>query len=511
MSLQRAVDQLGGDAEVRRPGRARHRGAPHPARRATSGSSSSTSRNPRPDSTAPRAACSTSAWAAERPSEGDSAAATLSLITSPPVRSMSPRILSASTSRPGQQLASDRRGRAGQTEQVQQRLPFGLPPAGAALVLLEPSPRASSRPGPGHAGRRRSARSRPPGCACAAWSRSRRDPRHPPRSPRPPRSGRAARRRARSCRARRASAPSAAAIRAGRSRTVCQGTSGAVSWRRSARRAATSRPRSPRLASVPTAPPNCTASSRSRTARSSASAPSRPDSQPAALSPKVTGIACWSSVRPGTIASRWRRASAAHASAAAARSADHPSSARRQTSIIAVSIDVLAGGAVVQMSRGGVRQLPAQRTQERRHGRALLPGGPPQLVEIEDETARARAPGRARQPPPAGPGRGRPAPEAARPRPRPSLPRGRRRRPPPPSRHGRTGRRTGAPRPCGLASPAERPGPGRRVGHLQRVGATIPARRARPRSSRAEGRRACRPRSGPPNDRSARASRAPWP
>ena len=59
------------------------------------------------------------------------------------------------------------------------------------------------------------------------------------------------------------------------------------------RRRATAGPCEPRPASVPTGPPREATSTRSRSGPSSAAASAMPESQTAALNPKVTGAACW--------------------------------------------------------------------------------------------------------------------------------------------------------------------------------------------------------------------------
>ena len=71
--------------------------------------------------------------------------------------------------------------------------------------------------------------------------------------------------------------PSAAASSATRVRSVCHGRTGSASPRRSARRCATSTPAPCSDASVPAAPPSCTASRSKRTRRSSARASSTLD------------------------------------------------------------------------------------------------------------------------------------------------------------------------------------------------------------------------------------------
>ena len=61
-----------------------------------------------------------------------------------------------------------------------------------------------------------------------------------------------------------ASRPRVVAISAKRSRCVCQGSAGKSSDKSLASAVATVRPRSPRLASVPVAPPSCSTHKRSR-------------------------------------------------------------------------------------------------------------------------------------------------------------------------------------------------------------------------------------------------------
>ncbi len=88
---------------------------------------------------------------------------------------------------------------------------------------------------------------------------------------------------------------------------------------------------------MPAAPPNCTASRREATAASPSRASSRLVSQPAAIRPKVTGTACWRSVRPIMIEVRCASARSAAAPAARARSASMTPMARLASSIAAVS------------------------------------------------------------------------------------------------------------------------------------------------------------------------------
>src|ERR1019366_5422196 len=86
------------------------------------------------------------------------------------------------------------------------------------------------------------------------------------------------------------------------------------------------------------APPNWTASRPTGTRATASRASSRLVSQPAATSPKVTGTACCSSVRPIMRVSRWVAASTAAADAAADRSAAIADSACLASSIAAVSM-----------------------------------------------------------------------------------------------------------------------------------------------------------------------------
>ncbi len=122
-----------------------------------------------------------------------------------------------------------------------------------------------------------------------------------------------------------------------RSRSVCQGSTGRARPSSSASSATTRGPSSPSGARVPAAPPNCTASRCELTATRPSRASSRLVSQPAAIRPKVTGTACWSSVRPIMIVDRCVSASPATAAAAWARSASTTSMARLASSIAAVS------------------------------------------------------------------------------------------------------------------------------------------------------------------------------
>ena len=132
-----------------------------------------------------------------------------------------------------------------------------------------------------------------------------------------------------------ASAAPSSAIRV---RFVCHGRTGSSQPSSSARSRRTSGPRSPIAASVPTAPPSCTASRRVRTAASPLRDSSSATSQPATLNPNVVGSACCSSVRATIGVDRCDSASAARAAASPSSSASIRSSARRATSIEAVSM-----------------------------------------------------------------------------------------------------------------------------------------------------------------------------
>ena len=134
-----------------------------------------------------------------------------------------------------------------------------------------------------------------------------------------------------------AATPSADATSTTRARAVCHGSVGSERASSAESSCATSRPRSARAAIVPAAPPNCTASRVCATRVSSDRASTMAMSQPAALSPKVVGSACCSSVRAAMMVVRCRSASVAAAAAALSRSARMRSRPRRAISIIAVS------------------------------------------------------------------------------------------------------------------------------------------------------------------------------
>ena len=271
------------------------------------------------------------AWGA--PSEPRSSAVTRSASGRPPASARLAAIRAVSTFRFAEQVARPGGGGDGELEQVAVRLPLGVPGAGRALVLLlgagdQGGEQAGGLPGAAEdgdggdrvalvrhrgraaaAGRSRRAAARRDGPASVAASARR------PRRPRPPRSARAASRRGRSWTAPRTRAIATATSMI-RSRSVCQGSGGSARPSSSASSAFTRAPSAPSDARVPAAPPNCTASRVSRTNASHSTALSSPASQPAATTPKVTGTACCSSVRP--IISVPRCASASRAAAAAA-------------------------------------------------------------------------------------------------------------------------------------------------------------------------------------------------
>ena len=244
-------------------------------------------------------------------------------------------------------------------------------------------------------------------------------------------------------------------------------------------------------------------------ARRSARRPRRRgrQSQPAALSPNVTGSACWSSVRPARSRLRCRSTSPAHASAAADRSATTTSSARRGDEHHRGVDHVLARRALVQVSRCASRAAAGA-------ARAAAPGRacparrcarPSSARSSSSAPARRRRP--ARRPPRPGRAPARRAPRSsatsnstiASTNARSLTGRGRPRR-------ARTGRRTGSRRsrrrrstPSGSASPREESGRGRGGGlvacervrerrhrrphHLDRLGGRSPSMSASIRST----------------------------
>ena len=107
--------------------------------------------------------------------------------------------------------------------------------------------------------------------------------------------------------------PRAQASCANRSRCACHGMSVAGSPSRAASASVTAGPCGPSDARVPDAPPSCSTSASSSAACSRRRARSSAAAQPAALRPKVTGVACCSQVRPAMVAPAWRRAWAAAA------------------------------------------------------------------------------------------------------------------------------------------------------------------------------------------------------
>ncbi len=135
-----------------------------------------------------------------------------------------------------------------------------------------------------------------------------------------------------------ASRPKAHPTSTMRSRAVCQGSAGNGNSRVLARACATSRPRSCNEARVPAAPPNCSTKASRRKACRRCCARCRASSQPATLSPKVTGTACCSRVRPGKPVLRSRSASTARSAHRACRRGSSRSSAARSCSTVPVSM-----------------------------------------------------------------------------------------------------------------------------------------------------------------------------
>ncbi len=132
--------------------------------------------------------------------------------------------------------------------------------------------------------------------------------------------------------------PSAAATRSFRERSVCHVIDGTASPSRPANAATRRGPASPNSARVPTGPPSWTArASPSRSASSATTLASSPASHPHASQPKVIGSAACISVRPVIDVARCSRARLAQASAAALTSERRGPSARRTTSMAAVS------------------------------------------------------------------------------------------------------------------------------------------------------------------------------
>ena len=268
-----------------------------------------------------------------------SAPLTRSASSAPPVRSRLARMRSGSTSRLLEAVAQPRRRRPRRGQQVAQRLPLGVPRAGGALVLV------------GHARR-------------AAWRRA------PERGSAPARAEIAADRVALVRQRRRAAAPGRALAHLADlglreqhdvARDLADRAGGGAERAGQlgdarARRCATAAPARPARARAASRASDVEArvAERGQRARRAAELdgeaplahvrearrrPRRaPTSQPAALRPKVIGSACCSSVRPAigvsrcALGQRGRRASAAPR-----RSSSSGPSARRATSIAAVS------------------------------------------------------------------------------------------------------------------------------------------------------------------------------
>ena len=191
-----------------------------------------------------------------------------------------------------------RRRAAGQHGQIRQGLPLRMPAAERRAHAPGPCRPAWWRPGPANGWRPTGPRRRPPGCACAAWSRSRPCRHRPAPAPRRPRSASAATSRGPSCPSEPVSRPRKVASSATRSRVPCQGRVGQARSSSAAIASATSIPRSPSEASVPAAPPSWTTRRRGFSSARRTWWREMASSQPAALRPSVVGRACWSQVRP---------------------------------------------------------------------------------------------------------------------------------------------------------------------------------------------------------------------
>ena len=113
--------------------------------------------------------------------------------------------------------------------------------------------------------------------------------------------------------------------------------SGGGSPRRAASASVTAGPCGPSDASVPDAPPSWSTSASASAACSRPRARSSASAQPAALRPKVTGVACCSQVRPAMVAPAWRRAWAAAARTPRPRCSIAPGTAARSCSTRPVS------------------------------------------------------------------------------------------------------------------------------------------------------------------------------
>ena len=208
-----------------------------------------------------------------------------------------------------------------------------------------------------------------------------------------------------------------------RPRCVCQGTAGSASPSSSAYAARHLRAGvAERGERARRAPELRGRVARARISSSQRRASSSPASQPAALSPNVTGTACWSSVRPAIGVSRCARASSAAALAAAPTSSSSGSSARAVTSMAAVSrmswlvaprCTCAAAGpstASVSAALSGTTGLPdplapaaiaAASKRSARHAAAIASASPGSINPAEP--ARAQAPPRRRASPAATP------------------------------------------------------------------------------------------------------------
>ena len=326
-----------------------------------------------------RPAARTASCAATRPRRGASSSTSRSLISSPPVASRFARMRSTSTSSPSSASRTPAAAPPVRPSDLRERLPLGVPARRRRARAPAPSPRAGAPRAAARAARTPAPARRRPGCACAAAPRIR------PRRPRPrrPRSARAGRGRGRACPSPRPPRASAAPSSATRPRAVCHGSSGAPRPSCAASAATTRGPSSPSAASVPAAPPSCT----SKRARASpARASSVASSQPAALSPNVTGRACCSSVRPAIGVPACSRASPAQARATPSSSSVTSESARRATSIAAVSSTswlvaprwtspAASSAAAARMrSTSGTTGLPAPSDASARPATSVAPG-----------------------------------------------------------------------------------------------------------------------------------------
>ena len=146
--------------------------------------------------------------------------------------------------------------------------------------------------------------------------------------------------------------PRAAAISTMRSRWVCQGIAGRVKCSCSDNAFATAGPRPERAASVPTAPPNCTARLRVRNSDRRERWRRIASSHPATIKPNVVGRACCIHVRAATGVARYLSARIARVADRRARSWSTSSKRAAYLQHHAGIHRVLAGGAPVNEARG---------------------------------------------------------------------------------------------------------------------------------------------------------------